>query len=61
MCPIEQYAMRVAEQWKLGRKKIDDGAILIVAKNDRTVRIEVGWIVVAGPSLVLCCEASPAC
>ncbi len=40
---IEQYAMRVAEQWKLGRKKIDDGAILIVAKNDRTVRIEVGY------------------
>ncbi len=35
--------MRVAEQWKLGRKKIDDGAILIVAKNDRTVRIEVGY------------------
>jgi uncharacterized protein len=40
---IEQYAMRVAEQWKLGRKKIDDGAILVVAKADRTVRIEVGY------------------
>lgn len=40
---IEQYALRVAEQWKLGRKKVDDGAILIVAKNDRTVRIEVGY------------------
>jgi uncharacterized protein len=40
---IEPYAMRVAEQWKLGRKKIDDGAILIVAKEDRTVRIEVGY------------------
>ncbi len=40
---IEPYALRVAEQWKLGRKKIDDGAILVVAKEDRTVRIEVGY------------------
>ena len=40
---IEQYAVRVAEVWKLGRKKIDDGAILVVAKNDRAVRIEVGY------------------
>lgn len=40
---IEQYAIRVAEQWKLGRKKIDDGVILLIAKNDRAVRIEVGY------------------
>ena len=40
---IEQYALRVAEQWKLGRKKVDDGVILVVAKEDRTVRIEVGY------------------
>lgn len=40
---IEQYAIRVAEQWKLGRKKIDDGAILLVAKEARTLRIEVGY------------------
>jgi uncharacterized protein len=40
---IEPYALRVAEQWKLGRKKIDDGAIMVIAKNDRTVRIEVGY------------------
>ena len=40
---IEQYSLRVAEQWKLGRKKVDDGAILVVAKNDRTLRIEVGY------------------
>ncbi len=40
---IEQFSIRVAEQWKLGRKKIDDGVILIVAKNDRTLRIEVGY------------------
>ena len=40
---IEQYALRVAEQWKLGRRRIDDGAILVVAKNDRAMRIEVGY------------------
>ncbi|MET3229586.1 UNVERIFIED_ORG: uncharacterized protein ABIC54_001760 [Burkholderia sp. 1263] len=40
---IEQYSMRVVEQWKLGRKKVDDGALLIVAKNDRALRIEVGY------------------
>ena len=40
---IEQYALRVAEQWKLGRKKVDDGVLLLVAKNDRVVRIEVGY------------------
>ena len=40
---IEQYAIRVAEQWKLGRRKVDDGAILLVAKEDRTLRIEVGY------------------
>ena len=39
---IEQYGIRVAEAWKLGRKGVDDGAILIVAKDDRRVRIEVG-------------------
>ena len=40
---IEQYALRVAEQWQLGRKKIDDGAVIVVAKADRAVRIEVGY------------------
>jgi uncharacterized protein len=40
---IEQYSIRVAEQWKLGRKNVDDGALLIVAKNDRALRIEVGY------------------
>ncbi|MCE4547749.1 MULTISPECIES: YgcG family protein [Caballeronia] len=40
---IEQYSIRVVEQWKLGRQRIDDGALLIVAKNDRTLRIEVGY------------------
>lgn len=40
---IEQYSLRVVEQWKLGRQKVDDGALLIVAKEDRTLRIEVGY------------------
>lgn len=40
---IEQYAIRVAEAWKLGRKGVDDGVLLLVAKEDRAVRIEVGY------------------
>lgn len=40
---IAQYGIRVAEQWKIGREKVDDGVILIVAKDDRKVRIEVGY------------------
>ena len=39
---IEQYATRAFEEWKIGRKKIDDGVLLLVAKNDRRLRIEVG-------------------
>jgi uncharacterized protein len=41
--PIEQFALRVGEQWKLGRKRVDDGAVLVVAKDDRALRIEVGY------------------
>jgi uncharacterized protein len=40
---IEQFSIRVEDAWKLGRKKVDDGVYLIVAKNDRRVRIEVGY------------------
>ncbi len=40
---IEQYALRVAETWKLGRKGVDNGVLLLIAKNDRTLRIEVGY------------------
>lgn len=40
---IEQFSIRVEDAWKLGRKGVDDGAYLIVAKNDRRVRIEVGY------------------
>lgn len=40
---IAQYATRVYEQWRLGRGKVDDGVLLVVAKNDRRARIEVGY------------------
>lgn len=40
---IEQYALRVVESWKLGRQGVDDGALLLVAKDDRKLRIEVGY------------------
>lgn len=39
---IEEYSIRVAESWKLGRKGIDDGILILVAKGDRKLRIEVG-------------------
>lgn len=39
---IAQYAIRVVEQWKIGREKSDDGVLILVAKNDRKLRIEVG-------------------
>lgn len=40
---IEEYAVRVFEQWKLGRKGVDDGVLLVIAKEDRKLRIEVGY------------------
>ena len=40
---IEQFGMRAAEAWQLGRKGVDDGALLLVAKDDRALRIEVGY------------------
>lgn len=40
---IEQFSIRVVDAWKPGRKKVDDGVLLLVAKEDRTVRIEVGY------------------
>ncbi len=45
---IEEYSIRVVEgeeskDWKIGREGIDDGILLLVAKNDRKVRIEVGY------------------
>jgi uncharacterized protein len=40
---IEQYSIRVVDAWKLGRKKVDDGALLILAKDDHKLRIENGY------------------
>ena len=39
---IEQYSIRVTDAWKLGRQGVNDGVLLLLAKQDRTVRIEVG-------------------
>ena len=41
--PIESFAMRVAEAWKIGRKGVDDGIVVVIAKSDRAMRIEVGY------------------
>jgi uncharacterized protein len=40
---IAQFGIRVAERWKIGRERFDDGVILIVAKDDRKLRLEVGY------------------
>lgn len=40
---IEAYSLRLAEKWKLGRKGIDDGVLLLIAKDDRSLHIEVGY------------------
>jgi uncharacterized protein len=41
--PIEDYAVRVAEAWRLGREKVDDGVLFVVAPGERALRIEVGY------------------
>jgi uncharacterized protein len=40
---IEQYAIRVADAWKIGQKGKDNGAILLIAKDDKQIRLEVGY------------------
>jgi uncharacterized protein len=40
---IEQFSIRLAEAWKIGRDGVDDGVIVIVAKDDRRMRLEVGY------------------
>ena len=40
---IEAFSMRVVEAWKIGQKKLDNGAILLIAKSERKIRIEVGY------------------
>lgn len=40
---IAQYSLRVAESWKIGRRKVDSGCLLVVALKDRRIRLEVGY------------------
>lgn len=40
---LEDFSIRVVEQWKIGQKDVDNGVLLLVAKNDRKIRIEVGY------------------
>ncbi len=41
--PIEDYSMKVVETWKLGRAEADDGVLLLIARDDRQMRLEVGY------------------
>ncbi len=41
--PIENYSIAVADKWKVGRKKQDDGLIVLIAVDDHKMRIEVGY------------------
>ncbi len=41
--PIEDFSIRVVQTWKLGREGVDDGALILVARDDRRMRIEVGY------------------
>jgi uncharacterized protein len=41
--PLEDFALRVAETWQLGRAGVDDGVLLLIARDERRVRIEVGY------------------
>ncbi len=41
--PIESYSIRVADKWKLGTQKDDNGVLIVVSRDDRKVRIEVGY------------------
>ncbi|MDH3828258.1 MAG: TPM domain-containing protein [Desulfobacterales bacterium] len=40
---LEEFSLKVAEKWQIGQKGFDNGAILLIAKNDRKLRIEVGY------------------
>lgn len=40
---IEQFGIRVVDQWKLGRQGVDDGLLILLAMEDRSMRIEVGY------------------
>lgn len=40
---LESFSIRVAEAWKIGQKDKDNGLILLIVKNDRKIRVEVGY------------------
>jgi uncharacterized protein len=40
---LEDFSIRVAESWKIGKKGFDNGVILLIARDDRRLRIEVGY------------------
>jgi len=40
---LEDYSMRIAQTWKLGQKEFDNGVLLLVAFNEKKIRIEVGY------------------
>jgi uncharacterized protein len=41
--PIEDYSMRVVDSWQLGRANLDNGVLILIARDDRAIRIEVGY------------------
>ena len=41
--PLEDFSLRVVDTWKLGRKGVDDGVLLVIAREERQMRIEVGY------------------
>ena len=41
--PLEDFSLRVVDTWKLGREGVDDGVLLVIARDERQVRIEVGY------------------
>ncbi len=41
--PIEDYAVRLFQQWGIGKKDVDNGVLMVLAVQDRDVRIEVGY------------------
>jgi uncharacterized protein len=41
--PVESFSIRVADAWKIGRKVVNDGILIVVAKSDRVMRLEVGY------------------
>ncbi|EOQ95626.1 PF04536 family protein [Leptospira wolbachii serovar Codice str. CDC] len=51
---LEEYSIKVAEEWKLGQKKKDNGVLLLIALNDRKLRIEVGYGLEGSLTDVLC-------